>query len=80
MMTGTVHRLVELALVAHDPKQTAADAIFVTRLGHRVAETSDLTRLRVTARLAIDLHPALESKVRPQSLMAGNSKWLRLQP
>ena len=56
-------------LVAHDPKQTAADAIFVTRLGHQVAETSDLTRLRIAARLTVDLHPALEPKVRPQFLM-----------
>ncbi len=49
--------------------QSGLHSIKVTRLGRAVAQSGDLARLRASARLNVDLHPALESKVRPQFLM-----------
>jgi len=56
-------------LVATDRSNNAPHAMFVTRLGREVAATSDRTRLRASARMALDLHPTLEPSVRPQFLM-----------
>lgn len=55
-------------LVARDPVQSHGDAIFVTRLGRRVLDEG-VALARAMRRLALDLHPTLERKVRRQFLM-----------
>jgi len=55
-------------LVAKDPDQNSADAIFVTRIGRRVlADGAD--SFYATERLQRGLHPAIEEKARPQFLI-----------
>jgi uncharacterized protein (TIGR02391 family) len=55
-------------LIAHDPSQSyGAGWVFVTRRGREVRERG-LEYLRAAERLDVDLHPALELKVRSQFL------------
>jgi uncharacterized protein (TIGR02391 family) len=55
-------------LIAEDPDQSSANAIFVTRMGKRVAsEGPDV--FYATERLQRDLHPLIEAKARPQFLI-----------
>lgn len=56
-------------LVALNRLKNGEHFIMVTRLGEEVARTADLERLRAAARVNLDLHPLLTSKVRPQFLM-----------
>lgn len=56
-------------LVAPERISNEPGDFFVTRLGREVAQSGDTRRLRASARVALDLHPALESRVRPQFLM-----------
>ncbi len=55
-------------LVAHNLEQTSEQAIFITRLGHRVL-AEGLAVVRAAERLAVDLQPQLERRVRRQFLM-----------
>jgi uncharacterized protein (TIGR02391 family) len=55
-------------LVARDYTQNEATAFKITREGHELIESGDLSAIRAAARLSLDLHPELESKVRPQFL------------
>lgn len=55
------------AVARNTPRQSNPQAIFVTRLGHRVLREGSET-LRATARLNVDLHSRL-TKVRSQFLM-----------
>jgi uncharacterized protein (TIGR02391 family) len=54
-------------LVAWNPAQDSDNSVFITRRGHLVLK-SGLAFLRATERLDVELHPALENKVRPQFL------------
>jgi uncharacterized protein (TIGR02391 family) len=55
-------------LVATDWGNQAHGAMFVTRLGRRAA-AEGLVEVRAAERLAVELHPRLETKVRRQFLM-----------
>ncbi|TQL58767.1 uncharacterized protein (TIGR02391 family) [Oryzihumus leptocrescens] len=54
-------------LVAWDPSQDSAQAIFVTRRGDEVLDRG-LGYLKAVQRLDVDLHPVLEAKARPHFL------------
>jgi uncharacterized protein (TIGR02391 family) len=56
-------------LIAEDPDQSSADAIFVTRTGLRVAYEGPDT-FYATERLQRGLHPIIEAKARPQFLIS----------
>ena len=47
---------------------SSIDSIYITRLGQEVLATG-LARVQANQRLAMDLHPKIDSKVRPQYLM-----------
>lgn len=55
-------------LTASDPNQSSADAIFVTRMGRKVAEEGP-DAFYATERLQRGLHPLIEKKARPQFLI-----------
>ena len=55
-------------LVAHNFDQNEPTAFFVTRLGQRVI-ADGIEVVRATQRLAMELHPRIEAKVRRQFLM-----------
>jgi uncharacterized protein (TIGR02391 family) len=55
-------------LVAHNFDQNESSAFFVTRLGRKVL-TEGIEVARANDRLAMELHPAIEAKVRRQFLM-----------
>jgi uncharacterized protein (TIGR02391 family) len=55
-------------LVVHDYTQTEATAFKVTTDGRALIESGDVSGIRSAARLSLDLHSELESKVRPQFL------------
>jgi uncharacterized protein (TIGR02391 family) len=55
-------------LIASDPDQSASDAIFVTRIGHRVSSEGP-DAFYATERLQRGLHPAIEAEARPQFLI-----------
>jgi uncharacterized protein (TIGR02391 family) len=50
-------------------RQHEADAFVITRLGRDVVHRHDLGVVRARQRLAIDLHPEIADKVRPQYLL-----------
>jgi uncharacterized protein (TIGR02391 family) len=50
-------------LVARDFRKSSAEAVFVTRAGRRAIDEG-LAEVRAVERLQVELHPALESKVR----------------
>lgn len=56
------------ALIARRPRQTSADAIFVTDRGHE-ALRHDITAVRAADALEHGLHPLLERRVRRQFLL-----------
>ena len=61
--------LLARGLVAADPDQSSADAIFVTRTGHRVIEDGP-DAFYATERLQRgSLHPLIEREARPQFLI-----------
>lgn len=55
-------------LIANDPDQHSADAIFVTRIGRKVVEEGP-DAFYATERLQRNLHPKIEAKARPQFLL-----------
>lgn len=55
-------------LIARDHDQHSADAIFVTRIGRKVAEEGP-DACYATERLQRNLHPRIEAKARPQFLL-----------
>jgi uncharacterized protein (TIGR02391 family) len=55
-------------LIARDPDQTSADAIFITRMGRRVVEDGP-DSFYATERLQSGIHPIIEGKARPQFLI-----------
>jgi uncharacterized protein (TIGR02391 family) len=55
-------------LIATDVEDHNLHQVFATRLGERAAEEG-LAVVRAHQRLAMDLHPRLEARVRPQYLM-----------
>ncbi|MEX0834065.1 MAG: TIGR02391 family protein [Actinomycetota bacterium] len=57
-------------LVARDFRRSSADAVFVSRIGHR-ALADGLQEVRAVAELQMELHPILEGKVR-QTYMVGD--------
>lgn len=60
--------LVGRGLVAWDPSQSSADAVFVTRLGLE-ALAQGVTHMDAAARLGMQLHPTLAEVVERQFLM-----------
>jgi uncharacterized protein (TIGR02391 family) len=55
-------------LIAKDPDQSSSDAVFVTRMGHRVLQDGP-EAFYATERLQRGLHAAIEHKARPQFLI-----------
>jgi uncharacterized protein (TIGR02391 family) len=56
-------------LIATNRTKNTEHAIFVTRSGQLIAQSGSTERMRAADRLTMNLHSALESKVRPQFLM-----------
>jgi deazaflavin-dependent oxidoreductase (nitroreductase family) len=67
-LTETWNWLYATGLVATDWGNQSHGAMFVTRRGRRAA-AEGLEEVRAAERLAVDLHPLLEAKVRRQFLM-----------
>lgn len=56
-------------LVATDPGQPASDARIITRAGRRALQHGSLKEIQAAERIALDLHPRLEGKIRPIFLL-----------
>lgn len=57
------------ALVAKSPSQSSESARFITRMGLRAVELNSLAEIQASDRIALDLHPRLDGKVRPVFLL-----------
>jgi uncharacterized protein (TIGR02391 family) len=57
------------ALVAPHPRQGSPDARIITRAGRRAIEQNSLEEIQAAERIALDLHPRLQGKIRPIFLL-----------
>lgn len=58
-------------LVAQDPSQSSSSARFITRAGRQALGRGSLEETRAAERLALELHPRLQGRVRPIFLLGG---------